>query len=310
MSSRGGAVCKGLTQWAAANLQCATRAIPALCRMAFRTPPDIHPPAAKSLSLPPSMSRDHHPLPSDLLEQLFDIARATALEEMASGMAHELNQSLGAIATFSQAGERMLQRSEPMVSEAADVLRQISQQAMAAGEGLRRIRRLFDRSHGQRVVLGLNDLIQEIEPVLRLLAERAGVRLELHLAPGLPRVSVESRQIQHVLFMLVQNAVEASRGHGSTPRVDILTGSDGYSVETAIVDSGPGIPSDIRPRLFLPFFTTKPGGTGLGLASSRTIMEAHGGSVGFDEAPSGGTRFWLRLPVTESNGRGDRGHTT
>lgn len=216
---------------------------------------------------------------------------------MASGIAHELNQPLGAIATFSQAGERMLIRPEPMVSAAADVLRQINQQAMTAGEGLRRIRRLFDRGHGQRVQRSLNDLVQEIEPVLRLLAERAGVRLELQLAAGLPHVAVDPRQIQHVLFMLVQNAVEASRGHGSSPQVEIRTAFDNYRVEAAIVDTGEGIRPEIRPQLFLPFFTTKPGGTGLGLASSRTIIEAHEGTIGFDAAHHGGTRFWFRLPA-------------
>lgn len=243
--------------------------------------------------------RDHrHATPSpELLEQLLELARAVALEEMASGIAHELNQPLGAIATYSQAGERMLRRPVPMVEGAADVLKQISQEAMAAGEGLRRIRRLFDRGQRARSTLLLKDIVVELEPVLELLAERAGVRLVVELDPDLPQVSVDSRQIQHVLFMLVQNAVEASSGSGDQPLIRIEGSSDGYSVETAVIDRGAGIPAAARSQLFHPFFTTKAGGTGLGLVSSRTIVEAHEGTIGFDDVPGGGTRFWFRLPA-------------
>jgi len=238
----------------------------------------------------------------ELLEQLLNVARASALEEMASGIAHELNQPLGAIATFSQAGERMLQRPVPMVSGAADVLRHISQEAMSAGEGLRRIRRLFDRGHGKRVVLALADIVRELEPVLELLADRAGVRLVVELGKDLPAVAVDPRQIQHVLFMLVQNAIEASRGQGKHPTVRLVTSTDGYTVEAAVLDCGTGVPESIRPQLFHPFFTTKPGGTGLGLVSSRTIIEAHEGTIGFDEPAGGGSRFWFRLPAAGYDG--------
>lgn len=247
----------------------------------------------------PPFRNDRNPLPSpELLEQLLNVARASALEEMASGIAHELNQPLGAIATYSQAGERMLRRPVPMVEAAADVLKQISQEAMAAGDGLRRIRRLFDRGHGERSIKVLRDVVTELEPVLALLATRAGARLVVDVGASLPQVSIDSRQIQHVLFMLVQNAIDASRGLGGQPTIRIETGSDGYTVETAVTDCGSGIPSHARSQLFHPFFTTKAGGTGLGLVSSRTIIEAHEGTIGFDDVPGGGTRFWFRLPVT------------
>jgi signal transduction histidine kinase len=239
---------------------------------------------------------DSHPS-SRLIEQLLNIAQSSALEEMASGIAHELNQPLGAIATFAQAGERMLTRPEPMVMGAIEVLQQINQSAMAAGEGLRRIRRLFNRDHGERSLHVMSDVLAELEPVLELLAMRAGAGLCVVRSPGLPQVSIDHRQIQHVLFVLVQNALEASHAGSSTPMVRIETSSDGYTVQTAVIDNGGGIPAALRTEIFHPFFTTKSGGTGLGLASSRTVVEAHQGSIGFEDSDGGGTRFWFRLPV-------------
>ncbi len=236
------------------------------------------------------------PPSAQLIEQLLNIARASALEEMASGIAHELNQPLGAIATFSQAGERMLARPEPMLAAAIEVLQQINTAAMGAGEGLRRIRRLFNQDQGARVLHRLSDVLAELEPVLELLATRSGTRLVVNRAANLPPVSIDQRQIQHVLFVLVQNAIEAGRT-SSSPVVRIETSSDGYTVQTAIIDNGTGIPASLRAEIFHPFFTTKTGGTGLGLASSRTVIEFHQGSIGFDDAPGGGTRFWFRLPV-------------
>ncbi len=239
---------------------------------------------------------DSHPS-SRLIEQLLNIARASALEEMASGIAHELNQPLGAIATFSQAGERMLARPEPMVKSAVEVLQQINQAALGAGEGLRRIRRLFNRDHGERSLHVMSEVLDELEPVLELLAQRAGARLIVTRVADLPRVSVDQRQIQHVLFVLVQNALEAGGNGNSPPMVRIETSSDGYTVQTVVIDNGAGIPAALRSEIFHPFFTTKSGGTGLGLASSRTVVESHQGTIGFDDATGGGTRFWFRLPV-------------
>jgi signal transduction histidine kinase len=210
------------------------------------------------------------PPSAQLIEQLLNIARASALEEMASGIAHELNQPLGAIATFSQAGERMLARPEPLLAGAIEVLQQINVAAMGAGEGLRRIRRLFNQDQGERVLHSLSDVLAELEPVLELLAGRSGTRLVVTHAANVPPVSIDQRQIQHVLF---------------------------YTVQTAVIDNGSGIPAALRAEVFHPFFTTKTGGTGLGLASSRTVIESHQGTIGFDDAAGGGTRFWFRLPV-------------
>jgi C4-dicarboxylate-specific signal transduction histidine kinase len=232
-----------------------------------------------------------------ILNQLMEIARISALAEMASGIAHELNQPLGAIATFAQAGERMLNRPDPLVNGASDVFRQINQEALSAGEGIRRIRHLFDQEDSTRTRCQMREVVEELLPVLEMVA--AGVRgtLEFEAAGDLPPVLVDRLRIQHVLFALVQNAFDASAAGTGTPSVKITVTGDRYAVVTSVIDSGTGIAPDVENHLFRPFFTTKAQGTGLGLASSRAIIEAHEGKIAFEKSPAGGSRFSFRLPA-------------
>jgi len=233
-----------------------------------------------------------------LLEQLLQVARMSALEEMASGIAHELNQPIGAITTFAQAGQRMLERPQPMVGEAAEVMRHISNEALNAGEGIRRIRSLFHGHHAERTGCNLADVVAELMPVLELLAVRSGATLQFSSQRALPSVAIDRLRIQHVLFALVQNALEAPTRNGETPQVRIDVSSDRYNVRVTVEDSGLGIPDEAREQLFRPFFTTKTHGTGLGLASSRAVAESHEGSLDVENVAGGGTRFCLRLPAS------------
>jgi C4-dicarboxylate-specific signal transduction histidine kinase len=226
-----------------------------------------------------------------------EIARISALAELASGIAHELNQPLGAIATFAQAGERMLNRPDPLVPGATDVFRRINQEALGAGEGIRRIRRLFDQEAAARTPCQMPELVAELSPVLEMLAVGAKGRLLVQPATDMPLVLIDRLRIQHVLFALVQNAFDACVATGGTPQVTIAFSGDRYAVETSVSDSGSGVPAEIQEQLFHPFFTTKAQGTGLGLASSRAIIETHEGTIGFEGSPGGGSRFWFRLPA-------------
>jgi two-component system sensor kinase FixL len=231
-----------------------------------------------------------------ILSQMIEIVRSTALAEMASGIAHELNQPLAAAATFAQAGQRMLNRPEPMVAQALDVFRQINQEALNAGEGLRRIRRLFEQDQAATKPCQMSILIDELQPVFEWLAARTHGTLRVEATLSEPAVECDRTRIQLVLFALVQNAFEASIVNGP-PEVRISVTNDRYSVETNIFDSGPGVPRDADSQIFRPFFTTKRRGTGLGLASSRAIVEAHEGTIGFENLSVSGCRFWFRLPV-------------
>jgi signal transduction histidine kinase len=225
-----------------------------------------------------------------------DIARESALEEMASGLAHELNQPLGAIATYSQAAERMLTKSPPMLDAALDAMRQISKEALDAGEGIRRIRRLFNREMLQKKPCSIGAILHELEPLLSILGEQSGAQFQIDVAPGTPNALADPLRIQHVIFTLIQNAFEANRDGVRQPNVKVTVASDRYSVEVAVTDNGTGIPEEFHGQIFKPFYTTKANGTGLGLASSRAIVEMHEGSIGFKSSPDG-SRFWFSLPA-------------
>jgi len=234
-----------------------------------------------------------------ILNQLMEIARISALAEMASGIAHELNQPLGAIATFAQAGDRLLNRPEPMVQRALEVFRQINSEAMGAGEGIRRIRKLFDHHEPDRTPCHLAQMIEELRPVMLVLAARSKAAVRIEIAPDLPVLLIDPLRIQHVLFALLQNAFDAvAQNPGGVPSVAVEAHADRYAAQISITDNGPGIPEQIRDQLFRPFFTTKSQGTGLGLASARAIVEAHQGTIGFENLESGGSRFSFRLPLS------------
>ena len=232
--------------------------------------------------------------------ELLEISRLSALTELASGIAHELNQPLGAIAIFAQAGELMLNRSQPRVDEALGVLRQINDAALLAGEGIRRIRRLFDPYPSERSNCQIPELIDELKPVLEICAKRVRGQLHVEISPGVPAVTADRLRLQYVLVALVQNACDAGGLCEAVPKITISMSSDRYMVEIGVRDSGPGVPASIQSQLFRPFFTTKQHGTGLGLASSKAIVEAHEGTMGFENLISGGCRFWIRLPLANS----------
>ena len=145
----------------------------------------------------------------------------------------------------------------------------------------------------------MRDVVQELSPVLELLALRTGGQLLLEIGQDLPDVDIDRLRIQHVLFTLVQNAFEAGSPDRTPPVVRIVVSADRYGVEVSVIDAGGGVAAEHRAQIFHPFFTTKPQGTGLGLASTRAIVEAHQGTIGFEDLAGRGARFWFRLPAIE-----------
>lgn len=246
-----------------------------------------------------SMPAEHPSGKPPLLDQLMAISRCSALEEMASGIAHELNQPLGAITTFAQAGERILNRPDASTESAREVFQLISKEALAAADGIRRMRRIFQRDNLVRSAASIEDVVRELTPALELLASESGIKLVVHIEGPLPQVEIDRLRIQHVLYTLAQNAFDATNANSqaSERSVTIDVQGDRYGVDIAVVDSGSGIPEHEQAQIFAPFYTTKPAGTGLGLASARAIVQAHQGKIGFDTAATGGARFWFRLPA-------------
>jgi len=246
------------------------------------------------------MTRDM--LPPDeqwtLLQKLTHVSRLATMGEMAAGIAHELNQPLTAIASYAQACDWLLARGSTDTAEIRDALQQITAQGLRAGEIIRRLRNLARTPDSQRVLTDCNSLVEELRGLALTDARVHNVRLEMNLAAELPQVQVNRIEIQQVVLNLVRNAIEALESVPPERRQLILRTGAGpdETVEISVEDSGPGVDRKIVDRLFSPFVTTKPAGAGLGLAISRSIVEAHKGTLRYRPQDAGGACFYLRLP--------------
>ena len=230
--------------------------------------------------------------------RLAHVARLGTLGEMAAGIAHELNQPLAAIANYTQACQRLLAAGSMDSAELGDVLKRVTAQARRAGDVIQRLRTFVRRHTTERLPHDVNDLVEEILPLVELDARSHEVELVLELVPDLPRVQCDGIQLQQVLLNLTRNAVEAMNPVERAKRLVIATQVTGEDeVEISVGDTGEGVQEEFVAQLFEPFFTTKPEGMGLGLSLSRSIVEAHAGSLRYDSRPEGGSIFRITLPT-------------
>ena len=234
-----------------------------------------------------------------LRERLIIVSRLAMVGEIAAGLAHEVNQPLAAITNYASAAQRLLTRSDPDIAEARGALEEIATQAVRAGDIIRRLRALARGPDMRREATSLNSLVGELAEMARRDAQRHDVVYELDLAVNLPSLDIDGDQIQQALLNLLWNALHALNGSTVSPKqVHIRTRLNAArEVEIDVCDNGPGIPAALAPRLFEPFFTTKQNGTGLGLAMSRTIAEAHGGTLEYRANTPDGACFVMRLPA-------------
>jgi two-component system sensor kinase FixL len=234
-----------------------------------------------------------------LQERLMHVSRLATVGEMASGIAHEINQPLAAIATYAHACDRLLSLPDPELGEIQAALRQIADQAVRAGDIIRRLRSLARDENTQHGPADVNAVIAELTDLIQSDAKAHGVTYRAELATDLPQITLDRARIQQVVLNLVRNALEAlALAQLDTKEVIVSTRrTPEGEVEIAVCDNGPGVDSQIAGRMFDPFSTTKAAGTGLGLAISRTIVRAHGGSLEhFLHVPAGAC-FAIRLPL-------------
>jgi two-component system, LuxR family, sensor kinase FixL len=239
-------------------------------------------------------------------QRLTRVARLATMGEIASGVAHELNQPLTAITTFARACDRYLDQPEPDLPEVRLAVREIAAEGMRAGKIITRLRQIV-RTDGddERDPVDLNALVAELRPMLEADARLYETRLDFGLAAQLPPVRAHYVQLQQVVLNLVRNAFEALAERGAPDRtVQIVTARTAQGdVEIRVTDNGPGIAAAIADRLFDPFATTKRDGTGLGLSISRTIVQAHGGNIGVRAVAPHGATFYVQLPEAEEGAR-------
>lgn len=230
-------------------------------------------------------------------ERLMHVARLSTMGEMTTGLAHEINQPLTAITMYAQAAERLAAQPNPDLGELVDALKQISGQALRAGEIIRRLRELVRNRQVREELLDLNAAVRELAVLAESDARVNGVRLEIDLAASLPPVLGDTIQLQQVMLNLVRNAIEAVQAPACERSVTLRTAHVGNSVEMSVSDRGPGLDPAIRDRLFEAFATTKAAGMGLGLAISRSIIEAHGGKLAWRANEPRGSCFHFSLPA-------------
>ncbi|MDP3749020.1 MAG: PAS domain S-box protein [Phenylobacterium sp.] len=236
----------------------------------------------------------------DVQSELVHVSRLTAMGEMASALAHELNQPLSAIANYVKGSVRLLEAENPDRGMIRDALASAGDQTLRAGQIIRRLRDFVSKGEAEPRIESLHKLLEEAGALAMIGAKERGVRLQYRIDPRVELVLADKVQIQQVVLNLMRNAIDAME---DAPRRELTVSArlakEGV-VEIAVTDSGSGISPEVAEQLFQPFFTTKAQGMGVGLSISRTIIEAHGGRIWVEPGPDAGSvfRFTLRA-VTE-----------
>ena len=236
---------------------------------------------------------------NEIRERLAHVTRLSTMGEMASGLAHEINQPLTAIANYAQASVRLLQQGSENIDDAIAALNKISRQAQRAGEVIRRLRSFVRKRDSKRELLSVQQLIVDTVQMLETDNRMINCAVNLNIFEQPAKIVADGVQIQQVILNLLRNALDATADI-EHPEISISSASDVETgnTEIQIIDNGPGLPPEREAELFKPFFTTKQTGMGLGLAICQTIVNSHGGRLWFTRvSDEGGSNFRITLPL-------------
>jgi len=239
------------------------------------------------------------------LAELARLGRVAIAQSLSASIAHELNQPLGAVINNAATAEILIANKAPdrdgaRIQAVAEILADISLQARRAGDIVSRTRALFEKRALDMRPLDLNSLIADTRELAQWESRRVAPTLELDLDASLPAVNADRVQLQQVIFNLLTNAGEALAGRNEGSVLIRTRRDKAGAAQVSVCDNGPGIdPRDLE-RLFTPFHTTKPGGTGMGLWISHMLVEQHGGKLRAENLPSGGVCFSFSLPPAEA----------
>ena len=226
------------------------------------------------------------------------LARYNELGEMASTLAHELNQPLAAVVNYVQGAQRLLtDATDPKLVQLQAALQEATRQTLRAGDIIRHLREFVTRGDADMQPSDVKTLVEEASALALAGSSESGIRTYFELSDT-PLVLANRIQVQQVLLNLIRNAVEAMR-ESENKVLTVRTSVDGGFVAVDVIDTGPGIPPEIQARLYQPFVTGKPGGMGIGLSIAKRIAEAHGGTISAWSTPTGGTKFHFSLPILE-----------
>jgi two-component system sensor kinase FixL len=231
--------------------------------------------------------------------RLEHVSRLSLLGEMAAGIAHEINQPLTAIANYSQAAKNILAHGKSDPETLHTACEGIAEQVERAGDVIKNLRKFVRTREIEKSRLNLNRLIEGVMVLINADAAHEGIDVETHLHDSELEVSGNAVQLQQVLLNLTRNAVDAMRDNAGREKlltIETGTGPNG-KLEIRVSDRGSGVSSSLEDAIFHPFFTTKQQGLGVGLAISRSIVEAHGGELTYEARDGGGSTFIVQLPI-------------
>ena len=230
--------------------------------------------------------------------ELARMARLNEMGEMASTLAHELNQPLSAIANYSHGCLRLLQDiADPKASRMREAIEEIAKESLRAGQIIRHLREFVVKGETDRSLESIRKVVEEASALALVGSQQRGVSTKFEFAPDADKVLIDRIQIQQVLINLIRNAIEAMR-HGDERELTVVVERlSPEEIQVEVADTGPGISSEIASQLFKPFTTTKPGGMGIGLSISKRIVESHGGTMQVHRNEAGGATFTFTLPA-------------
>ena len=244
----------------------------------------------------------------ELQTELARLSRLTAMGEMASTLAHEINQPLSAISNYLQGCSRLLERVEhPNAPKIRDALAETIKQTLRAGHIIRQLREFVTRGETEKRPENINKLVEEASALALVGAKEEGVKTLFRFDIRLDPVLVEKVQIQQVMLNLMRNAIESMHGCDQKELLVTTAAAARDMVEVSVADTGAGLSEEISDRLFQPFVTTKPAGMGVGLSISKRIIEAHGGQMWAEPNPGGGTVFRFTLESSAEASASDAG---
>jgi len=234
----------------------------------------------------------------ELRDRLAHVGRISSMGEMAAGIAHEINQPLTAIASYTEACQRLLKSGKADSNELLDAMERTSAQAHRAGEVIRRMRGFVKQRSTKREELDINALVRDIVKFAKMDLPIQGSSIKINLKSNLPAIIADSFQVQQVILNLIRNAADSMQDNEKDKTVVIQTEFLPPSqIQISVTDRGHGINDENKKKIFSPFFSTKKSGMGIGLAICRTVVESHHGELSFENNPTGGTTFNLILPI-------------
>ena len=251
-----------------------------------------------------SERRDQERRLQELQSELLHVSRLTAMGEMASSLAHELNQPLSAISNYMKGSATLLEAAEINRDRLRDALTRAGDQALRAGDIIKRLREFVAKGETDHAIEEPSKLLEEASALALVGASDRGLRVQLKFDRNVGQVSVDKVQIQQVALNLIRNAIDAMEGSAKRElSVGLRATDDGFAL-VSVADTGPGIDASVADKLFQPFVTTKATGMGVGLSICRTIIEAHGGRIWVESNASGGATFFFTLPIADTEAAG------